>query len=144
MTLARTDRKARVVAAKAEIANLNAGSGIATHRTVAEWVGSSPDAKVPDHVRQRIFMRHNGICHIAGRKIRAGEPWDLDHIKALRDGGEHRESNLAPALKDKHLAKTVEENRERAVTNRKFAKHHGTKVKSGRKIAAHVNPWGYR
>jgi 5-methylcytosine-specific restriction protein A len=85
---------------------------------------------------------------IAGRKIRAGEPWDLDHITALRDwtgeGHGNRESNLAPALKDKHREKTKREASDRARTDSRFASHFGTRSKSGRKIPSHVNPWGYR
>lgn len=97
-------------------------------REVDEWVGKTADTKVPPHVRARIFQRCGGRCHISGRQIRAGEPWDLDHIKALEDGGEHRESNLAPALKDKHIEKTAAENRQRATERRKFQKHHGVKA----------------
>lgn len=104
-----------------------------TRRATPEWIGATPDSKVPDHVRQRVFLRHGGMCHIARRKIRAGEPWDLEHVIAVRDwtGGGHgnRESNMAPALKDKHREKTSTEARERSVTDRKFGKHHGTKTR---------------
>lgn len=96
-------------------------------RAVDEWIGKTPDSPVPDHVRQRIFLRCGGRCHIAGRKIRAGEPWDLDHVVALRDGGQHRESNLAPALKDKHREKTAREAAERAEADQRFASHYGTR-----------------
>lgn len=104
-----------------------------TRRAVPEWMGATPDSKVPDHVRQRVFLRHGGRCHIAGRKIRAAEPWDLDHIIALRDwtgeGHGNRETNLAPALKDKHKAKTSAEATARAEAGTKFAKHYGTRNK---------------
>jgi 5-methylcytosine-specific restriction endonuclease McrA len=106
-----------------------------TGRSVPEWVGSSPDAKVPPHVRLRIFERAKGICHIAKRKIRFGEPWDLEHVVALADwtgeGHGNRESNLAPALQDKHREKTAAENRERAKVRRKKSKALGIKVSSG-------------
>lgn len=98
-----------------------------TRRAVPEWIGATPDSKVPDHVRQRIFLRCGGMCHIAKRKIRAGERWDLDHIVALRDKGQHRESNLAPAPKDKHRVKTAAEARERAVVDSKNASHIGSR-----------------
>lgn len=101
-----------------------------TWREIPEWIGKTPDSKIPDHVRQRVFLRHGGRCHIAKRKIRGGEPWDVDHVTALRDGGENREANLAPALKDKHREKTAAENRERAATNKKHAKHFGTRDRS--------------
>ena len=75
-------------------------------RSVPEWIGSTPDAKIPDRVKLRIFDREQGRCWISGRKIMPGEPWDLDHKVALINGGEHRESNLFPALRDKHREKT--------------------------------------
>lgn len=78
-------------------------------RSVPEWVGSTPDAKVPPRVRIRIFEREGGICHISGRKITPSDLWDLDHGIALINGGEHREGNLFPALRDKHREKTVED-----------------------------------
>jgi 5-methylcytosine-specific restriction enzyme A len=96
-------------------------------RSVPEWIGAAPDAKVPPRVRLRIFERHNGVCHIARRKINAGEPWDCDHIVALCNGGEHRELNLAPALRDKHREKTREDVAEKAETYRKRSKHLGLK-----------------
>lgn len=78
-------------------------------RSVPEWIGSTPDAKVPPRVRVRIFEREEGRCHLSGRKIRPGDLWDLDHKVALINGGEHRESNLFPALRDKHREKTRED-----------------------------------
>jgi len=87
-------------------------------RSVDEWVGSSPDAKIPDRVRLRVFERHGGICHLSGRKIRAGEAWDCDHVIALCNGGTHSESNLAPALRDKHREKTAQDVKERAKVDR--------------------------
>lgn len=101
-----------------------------TRRSVPEWIGSSPDAKVPPHVRLRIFDAHGGVCHIAKRKIMGGELWDLDHIKALANGGEHRESNLAPALRDKHKAKTADDVAEKAAVDAKRKKHLGIKPSS--------------
>jgi 5-methylcytosine-specific restriction endonuclease McrA len=47
-----------------------------------------------------------GVCHIAKRNIMAGELWDLDHVIALINGGKNRETNLAPASRDKHREKT--------------------------------------
>jgi 5-methylcytosine-specific restriction protein A len=78
-------------------------------RSVEEWVGATPDVAIPKRVKLRVFERHNGICHISGRKITAADVWDCDHIVALCNGGGHRESNLAPALRDKHRAKTAED-----------------------------------
>ncbi len=92
-------------------------------REVPEWIGKTPDTKVPDRVRVRIFEREGGRCWISGRKIMTGDKWDLDHKIALVNGGEHRESNLFPALRDKHRKKTAEDVAEKAETYRVKAKH---------------------
>lgn len=94
-------------------------------RSVPEWIGSSPDAKVPPRVRLRIFEREGGKCHLSGRKIRPGDLWDLDHKIALINGGEHRESNLFPALRDKHRQKTREDVRQKSEAARVKSKHLG-------------------
>lgn len=94
-------------------------------RSVTEWIGSTPDAVAPDRVRLRIFDRHNGICHITGKKIMPGDEWDADHIKRLEDGGENRERNLAPALRWAHRIKTGEETSQGKADDRKRKKHIG-------------------
>jgi 5-methylcytosine-specific restriction endonuclease McrA len=96
-------------------------------RTVKEWVGRNPDSKIPPRVRLRIFERHGGICHLSQRKIAAGEPWDCDHIIALINGGLHCESNLAPALRDKHREKTADDVAEKAKVARKAKANLGLK-----------------
>lgn len=94
-------------------------------RTVPEWIGKSPDAKIPRRVRLRVFLDYEGRCWLSGRKIAPGELWDLDHKVALANGGEHRENNLAPALRDKHREKTAADVAEKSATYRKAAKHAG-------------------
>ena len=96
-------------------------------REVPEWKGKTDDAAIPPRVRVRVFDRFGGRCHLSGRLIRAGEAWDCDHIIALANGGEHRESNLAPALKAPHREKTKADVAEKADVYRKRAKHLGIK-----------------
>lgn len=98
-------------------------------RSVPEWIGKTHDSPIPPRVRLRIFERADGICHLSGRKIRPGDDWDCDHIVALVNGGEHRESNLAPAIRDKHREKTADDVREKSIVNRKRSKHLGIKKK---------------
>lgn len=100
-------------------------------RAVPEWIGATPDSPIPPRVKLRVFDAHGGVCHLSGRKIRAGEPWDCDHVKALINGGENRETNLAPALRDKHREKTAEDVAEKATVYAKRIKHVGIK-KTGR------------
>lgn len=94
-------------------------------RSVPEWIGKSDDAKVPPRVRLRIFEREGGICHLSKRKIQPGEKWELDHIVALINGGEHRESNLAPALVQPHREKTRQDVAAKAKSARVRSKHLG-------------------
>jgi 5-methylcytosine-specific restriction endonuclease McrA len=96
-------------------------------RSTLEWIGKDHDAPIPPRVRLRVFERHGGICHLSGRRIRAGEQWDVDHVLALVNGGEHRELNLAPALRDKHREKTASDVAEKSRNYRKRAAHLGLK-----------------
>lgn len=99
-------------------------------RKVEEWIGKTDDAAIPPRVRLRIFERMGGICHLSGRKINAGEAWDLDHIVALINGGAHRESNLAPALRSEHRKKTAQDLKQKSKDYRVRAKHNGIKKPS--------------
>lgn len=100
-------------------------------RSTEEWIGKHDDSPIPPRVRLRVFERFNGVCHISGRKIGPSDAWDCDHIVALINGGGHRESNLAPAIRDKHREKTAEDVREKAIVARKRKKHLGIKKKGG-------------
>ena len=104
-------------------------------REVPEWIGATPDTPIPPRVKLRIFERDKGRCHISGRLIRAGERWDAEHIKALCNGGENRETNLAPALTDLHKGKTANDVAEKSRNYRKRAKHLGI-ASTKRKIAS--------
>ena len=101
-------------------------------RAVPEWIGKTDDSAIPPRVRLRVFEARGGVCHLSGRRIQAGEPWDCDHIVALVNGGEHRETNLAPALRDKHRAKTADDVREKSIVRRKQMKSLGIAPKKGR------------
>lgn len=94
-------------------------------RAVDEWIGKTDDTPVPTRVRLRVFDHWNGRDHITGRKIEAGDAWQVDHIKPMIQGGENRETNLAPILTDKHREKTADEVREKSIVARKKAKHLG-------------------
>lgn len=98
-----------------------------TGRAVPEWIGKTPDSKIPDRVRLRVFERFGGICQETGIKIQPGDAWQCDHEIALCNGGEHRESNLRPVLEVAHRAKTAEDVAIRAKDRRVRQKHIGMK-----------------
>lgn len=97
-------------------------------RTVAEWIGKTPDTPIPPRVKLRVFEKFGGRCYLSGRIIRAGEAWECDHVKAIKNGGENRENNLAPALKDKHREKTKADVAEKSMIYRKAAKNIGIRL----------------
>jgi 5-methylcytosine-specific restriction protein A len=95
-------------------------------RSVAEWIGRNDDTPAPPRVRLRVFEAYGGRCHWSGQKINVGDVWDLDHIRALINGGENRESNLAPILRGKpHKEKTAADVSEKSKVARVRAKHLG-------------------
>ena len=109
-------------------------------RSVPEWIGKSDDAKVPPRVRLRIFEREGGICHLSKRKVQPGEKWELDHIVALINGGEHRESNLAPALVQPHREKTRQDVAAKAKSVRVRSKHLGIRKAPTMRSAGFAKP----
>lgn len=94
-----------------------------TGRKTNEWIGKSLDTPAPPRVRLRVFDAHNGKCALTGRKIMPGDVWELDHKQALTNGGENRESNLQPVLKDAHKAKTARDVAQKSKDRRVRAKH---------------------
>lgn len=107
-------------------------------RSVDEWVGKTDDAKVPRAVRLRVFDRYNGVCYLSHREILPGDDWDIEHKLALCLGGEHRETNMAPALKAPHREKTAVDRAVKAKNDRVRKRHLGIKkprtIRSWRKF----------
>jgi 5-methylcytosine-specific restriction endonuclease McrA len=93
-------------------------------RSTPEWIGKTPDTPPPPRVKLRIFEAHGGKCYVTGRKLSAGE-FDFDHIIALCNGGENRESNLAPIWKPAHKEKTAQDVAQKSKDRRVRQKHLG-------------------
>lgn len=76
-------------------------------RSTAEWIGKTDNAKIPPRIRQKVFDRAGGVCHWCKLAIKVPvETWQADHVVALINGGEHRDTNLAPIHGHCHVAKT--------------------------------------
>ena len=103
-------------------------------REIPEWIGATDDSRPPARVRLRVFQRYEGRCYLSKRKIGPGDTWELDHVKALINGGENRESNLAPALKAPHREKTNADVAEKAKIDRIAKKHLGIWPKSPHRL----------
>jgi 5-methylcytosine-specific restriction protein A len=96
-------------------------------RSVPEWVGKTPDSRIPPAVQARVFLRFKGVCPECTRKLVPGQ-WQCDHIKALINGGENRERNLQPLCTSPcHSNKTKADVAEKSRVASKRAKHLGIK-----------------
>lgn len=95
-------------------------------RSVEEWRGKSDDTMPPPRVRDRIFQRHEKCCYLCSNPIKDVEGYDLDHVKALVNGGENVESNLRPVHRFCHVAKTAIDLKAKAKAAKVRMKHNGT------------------
>lgn len=95
-------------------------------RTVSEWIGKTDDSKAPPKVRDRLFQVHGKTCNICKIAIKDVEGFDLDHVAALINGGENRESNLAPVHRHCHVGKTAIDVKIKAKVAKVRQKHNGS------------------
>ena len=80
-----------------------------------------------------MFKRYGGRCQCGcDRLIRPGEAWDAEDTIAIINGGQRRESNLKPWLKEHHPKKTKLDVAEKSRVYRKAANHIGVKLRKGR------------
>ena len=99
-------------------------------REVPEWIGKTDNTPAPPRVRLRVFEKYKGTCYLSGIKIMPGDKWELEHIVAIINGGENRESNMAPALAKPHKVKTAADMAQKSKDYRVRAKHAGIKKPS--------------
>ncbi len=92
------------------------------------WVGKNDRAMPPENVQLRIVQRYQGCCAGCQRKLMMGEPWQLDHLNPLEDGGVNAEGNLQPLCKPCHTSKTSTEATERAKVRAKTKAGYGIKA----------------
>lgn len=100
-------------------------------RSVKEWIGKTDNTAIPPRVKQRVYDRDNGACHICKLAIKSGETWHADHVKALIEGGENRETNLAPTHAHCNLAKAAGEKTRKAKVQRMKEKNSGARKPKG-------------
>lgn len=98
---------------------------MSTARSVPEWIGETPDSRIPRRVRVRLFDQADGCCEECGRRLGPADSWEADHIIALINGGEHRERNLRVACDWCHPAKTRQDVAEKSSVYQKRVKHLG-------------------
>jgi len=97
-------------------------------RKVSEWIGTNDDQAIPARVKLRVFQRHGGECAICTLHIRGALLPAYDHIVALINGGENRESNVQLLCVPCHKIKTGADVAEKSKVARVRAKHLGIKT----------------
>ena len=100
-------------------------------RKIPEWIGDTPDTKVPARVKRRVFDRFDGVCQLSKIKIQPGMKWELHHLLSLEAGGEHREENLVPVLPEFHKRETAKQMAVKKKVNRTRNKHIGVTTPKG-------------
>jgi 5-methylcytosine-specific restriction protein A len=100
-------------------------------RTLKEWIGKTDDTAIPPRVMLRVFEKYGGRCAKCTRKIGKGfEPWDCDHVVAIINRGQNRESNLQPLCDSPcHTRKTKTDIAEKSATYKSRLKAVGIKPK---------------
>lgn len=116
-------------------------------RSVKEWFGRTDDTPPPMRVKLRILRDQNDRCAgMVGADQRCPVIFSarckpqFDHIVALCNGGQNRESNLRALCGECHREKTDDDVSEKSKTNAIKAKHLGLKIK--KPWPKRHDPWG--
>ena len=99
-------------------------------RTLPEWIGATPDTAIPPRVRLRVWERCEGRCGECGRKLTPADTWIVEHLVALVNSGQNRESNLGITCGWCKPNKDARDVAEKAKVAKIKAKHLGIKPKS--------------
>jgi 5-methylcytosine-specific restriction protein A len=111
-------------------------------RTVKEWIGKTDDEPFPDRVRIRILRRFNYHCAKCTRVIVPGQVWTCDHVIALINGGENRESNGQPLCEFCNPQKNAEDVAIKSKTYDMARAAYGLKKAKARPMdGARNSPW---
>lgn len=94
-------------------------------RAIPEWIGKTCDTPVPPRVKLRVYDREKGLCHRCGRPVDPNKPWTCEHLVALINGGENRESNLGCTCDFCLPLKNADDVAQKATTYRKRTKYLG-------------------
>lgn len=101
-------------------------------RSIPEWIGKTPDTPIPPRVKLRIWDRDKGLCQICGNR-----PFPIaeyDHKDRIKDGGEHRESNIRLVCQPCHKRKSASERKVGKKVDRTRKKHMGISKPKGRPL----------
>ena len=96
-------------------------------RALPEWIGANDDTALPARVKVRLFDAAGKCCQKCGRPLRGADKPEYDHIVALINGGQNRESNIQVLCAWCHKPKTKLDVAEKSRVTRKRQKFLGIK-----------------
>ncbi|MBI1493439.1 hypothetical protein [Halocynthiibacter styelae] len=99
-------------------------------RNVPEWVGKTDESAIPQRVKLRILERQGNKCPVTSMLFGPACRPEFDHITALVNGGENRESNIQALSSFAHKEKTAKDVAQKKKDRRVRAKHMGLKPKA--------------
>jgi 5-methylcytosine-specific restriction protein A len=73
---------------------------------MTEDLGTTKRRAMSGARRLRIWESHKGVCGLCDRKITSGDPWIIEHRRALVLGGADTDANCVPVHKACADAKT--------------------------------------
>jgi len=88
-------------------------------------VGTTPRGSMSQTRRLRIFEAGHGRCILCDQKIRAGDTWTVEHIRALALGGADDDANCGPAHEQCRRIKDKTDVASIAQAKRAKARHFG-------------------
>jgi len=94
-------------------------------RKTPEWIGNTPETSAPRRAKIRILERQDEKCTSCGIQLGEIMKPEFDHIIALVNGGENRESNLQALCKPCHKNKTKLDVAEKAKIAKRKQKRFG-------------------
>jgi 5-methylcytosine-specific restriction endonuclease McrA len=71
----------------------------------------------------KIYAKHGGHCASCGRKLMAGDDYEIDHKIALANGGTDDDDNLQLLCEGCHILKTGNDVSDAAKGKRRYRKH---------------------
>ncbi|MCL4065320.1 HNH endonuclease [Pseudomonas sp. GX19020] len=110
-----------------------------TARKRPEWIGKTPDTAVPSWVKSRVLASQGDCCANCRNAFSARLRPEFDHITALINLGENRESNLQALCGPCHSQKTAADVALKAKVARVRGKHLNLKPKSSRPVGGWLN-----
>ena len=110
-------------------------------RSVPEWIGKTDNTAIPPRVKARILQRQDNKCAVTDMVFNAALKPEFDHIIAIANGGENRESNIQALCEFAHKHKTKKDVAQKSRDARVRAKHLGLHKPKSKLAGSKESKW---